>query len=293
MQQLQQQQLEQLQLQQQQLEQLQQSQQLQQQQLVQLQLQRQWYSYPDSINFTDSTKLNKTVPGTTLINDALAGSLQSLQQSQQLQQQQLVQFEQSQQLQQQQLVQMQQSQQLVLQQLVQLQRSLGLLQSIVTPSTNTSAMAVGPVITPTGQNTTNEKQGQQGSLQVEPLQVPTPPPPPIQTPTPTPPPPPIQTPTPTPPPPPIQTPTPTPPPPPIQTPTPTSAPKLAANGTAVQNSAVSELKPINENAGGNFLDVVAINASREQVPENVAVNVLDTNQSTRWSGEGNGYLDSS
>ena len=31
-----------------------------------------------------------------------------------------------------------------------------------------------------------------------------------------------------------------------------------------------------------------INASRQQAPENVAENVLDTNQSTRWSGKGNG-----
>ena len=31
-----------------------------------------------------------------------------------------------------------------------------------------------------------------------------------------------------------------------------------------------------------------INASRQQAPENIAENVLDTNQSTRWSGKGNG-----
>ena len=66
------------------------------------------------------------------------------------------------------------------------------------------------------------------------------------------------------------------------TPTPTPAPALAATRT------VSGQKPINDNVGGNFLDIVAINANRQQTPENVAVNVLDTNQSTRWSGQGKG-----
>ena len=31
-----------------------------------------------------------------------------------------------------------------------------------------------------------------------------------------------------------------------------------------------------------------INASRQQAPENIAENVLDSNQSTRWSGKGSG-----
>jgi hypothetical protein len=94
---------------------------------------------------------------------------------------------------------------------------------------------------------------------------------PTSTPTPT-------TPTPTP-----TTPTPTP-----TTPTPTPTPTLVANGTVVQSSATSEQRPINENAGGDFLDVFSINANRQQAPENIAENVLDTNQSTRWSGKGDG-----
>jgi hypothetical protein len=34
--------------------------------------------------------------------------------------------------------------------------------------------------------------------------------------------------------------------------------------------------------------VVAIDANRQQAPENIAENALDTNQSTRWSGKGDG-----
>jgi hypothetical protein len=34
--------------------------------------------------------------------------------------------------------------------------------------------------------------------------------------------------------------------------------------------------------------VFGINASMQQAPENIAENVLDSNQSTRWSGEGSG-----
>ena len=64
--------------------------------------------------------------------------------------------------------------------------------------------------------------------------------------------------------------------------------QLAANGTIIQSSAPSGKRPINENAGGNFLGVFGINASIQQAPENIVENVLDSNQSTRWSGKGNG-----
>ena len=70
--------------------------------------------------------------------------------------------------------------------------------------------------------------------------------------------------------------------------TPTPSATLAANATTIQSSAASRQRPINENAGGNVLGVYDINANRQQAPENVAENVLDTNQSTRWSGKGNG-----
>jgi hypothetical protein len=262
------------QLQLQQLAQLQQSQQLLQQQLLLFQSQRQWYSHPDFINSTDSTMQNKTVPGTTVMSDALVGSLQSLQQSQQLLQQQLAQLQQSQQLQQ--------------QQLLQLQQSLGRLQSMVIPSTNTTEMAVNATITTNGQYTSNQSQElSEEPVQPELLKKPEP-----ATPTPVGPSSPSNL---------TTTPSPslspvgpssssnlttTPPATPPASPTP--APKFAANGTVNQSSALSEQKPINGNAGGNFLGVVKINASREQAPENVAVNVLDTNQNTRWSGQGNG-----
>ena len=105
------------------------------------------------------------------------------------------------------------------------------------------------------------------------------------TPTPTP----APTPTPTPAPTPTPTPAPTPTPTPAPTPTPTPAPTtLAANGTIIQSSAALGKRPINENAGGNFLGVFGINASIQQAPENIVENVLDSNQSTRWSGKGNG-----
>jgi hypothetical protein len=43
---------------------------------------------------------------------------------------------------------------------------------------------------------------------------------------------------------------------------------MTHNGlTANENSAVSGQKPINDNAGGNFLDVFAINANRQQSPK--------------------------
>ena len=236
---------------------------------------------------------NKTVPGTTVMSDALVGSLQSLQQSQQLLQQQLAQLQQSQQLQQ--------------QQLLQLQQSLGRLQSMVIPSTNTTEMAVNATITTNGQYTSNQSQElSEEPVQPELLKKPEP-----ATPTPVGPSSPSNlTTTPSPSLSPVgpsspsnltTTPSPslspvgpsspsnlttTPPATPPASPTP--APKFAANGTVNQSSALSEQKPINGNAGGNFLGVVKINASREQAPENVAVNVLDTNQSTRWSGQGNG-----
>ena len=76
---------------------------------------------------------------------------------------------------------------------------------------------------------------------------------------------------------------------PTQTP-PTPAPTqtLEAKGTTIQNSAASGQRPVNENTGGNFLSVVDITANRQQAPENVAGNVLDSNQTTRWSGKGDG-----
>jgi hypothetical protein len=78
-------------------------------------------------------------------------------------------------------------------------------------------------------------------------------------------------------------------PPPTQTPalTPAPTPTLAANRTTVQSSAASGQRPINETEG-NSLGVVDINASTQQEPDNVAENVLDSDQNTRWSGEGNG-----
>jgi hypothetical protein len=127
------------------------------------------------------------------------------------------------------------------------------------------------------------------------LQVPTPPPPPppIQTPAPTPTP---QTTPPTTPIAPIQTPAPTPTPQttppttpiaPIQTPTPPPSPPPLIQTPAPPPTPTPTPTPINENAEQAFLDVVAITANRQQAPENVAVNVLDANQSTRWSGQGN------
>ena len=70
--------------------------------------------------------------------------------------------------------------------------------------------------------------------------------------------------------------------------TPTATSTLVTNASIIQSDAASGQRAINENAGGNIFGVFGINASRQQAPENIAENVLDSNQSTRWSGKGSG-----